>query len=330
MPRRLGEPQPLLPEDDDISLTSASENDAWSLDQLARSEFFHQKLHEWGLMEVAYQIEAIKGEALPWETPALGISSRAWDKVIHRGIRPILVFAHPDVLASVPRAVGYYRMLAMVSQKSMNRIGLATARYEDPITLPDIQMAQNVARRLNEIISQLIESDEEIDAREFDMWRGMAAGSQAQGSWQNAKGDVVENLVKVLLRRRVMDRQMAVEAESDDSRLVLNDGRMIVFGDEPDIAVFREAHLLAAVEVKGGIDVAGVLERIGAAIKSLSRVKETNAEASTILILQGVSVTPQAMEDLKTNQRVVNHWMTVEEVLRQDEARGRLFELLGI
>jgi len=35
-------------------MTSSSERQAWLLDQLTKSEFFHQKLHEWGMLEVAY------------------------------------------------------------------------------------------------------------------------------------------------------------------------------------------------------------------------------------------------------------------------------------
>ncbi len=101
---------------------------SWSIDQLAKSEFFHQKLHEWELIKVAEQIDEIKGENLNWED--LEISDKAWNKVIHRGIKPIIVFAHPDVLVNVSCSTGYYRMLAMVSQKSMNQVGISTVRYE--------------------------------------------------------------------------------------------------------------------------------------------------------------------------------------------------------
>ena len=31
----------------------------WLTDQMAKSEFFHQKLHEYGLLEVAYAIETL-------------------------------------------------------------------------------------------------------------------------------------------------------------------------------------------------------------------------------------------------------------------------------
>ena len=327
--RRLDEPKPLFPKEKDTSVSS-DEQDAWSLDQLAKSEFFHQKLHEWGLVQIAYQIESIKGETLTWDFLALGISQKSWDKVIHRGIKPIVVFAHPYVLHTVPRSVGYYRMLAMVSQKSMNRIGLATARYEETSITPNPTVAQAIAHRLNALISSLIENDEEVDEREFGLWRGMAAGSQAQGSWQNTKGDTVEALIKTMLRRRLRDRQLVVEETSSDSRMMLKDGRIVALADEPDIGVYLGERIVAAVEIKGGIDTAGVLERIGASIKSLSRAKEMNPDAVTVLILQGVSVTSQARDDLQTNQNVVNHWLTVEEVVKNEEARERLFELLGV
>lgn len=327
--RRVSEPTPLFPKEKGAPAPSGGQ-DAWSLDQLAKSEFFHQKLHEWGLAQVAYQIESVKGETLAWDLAALGISQTAWDRVIHRGIKPIVVFAHPHVLGTVPHSAGYYRMLSMVSQKSMNRIGLATAHYEETTTTPNPAVSQAIAHRLNEIISLLIESDEEIDAREFDLWRGMTAGSQAQGSWQNTKGSTVEALVKTMLRRRLRDRQLVDEESSNDARMTLKDGRKVVFADEPDVGIYREDRIIAALEIKGGIDTAGVLERVGAAMKSLSRAKESNPEATTILILQGVSVTPQATEDLRTNQNVVNYWLTVEDVTKSEQARERLFELLGI
>ena len=87
---------------------------------------------------------------------------------------------------------------------------------------------------------------------------------------------------------------------------------------------------MAAVEVKGGIDKAGVLERVGAAIKSLSRSKEENPDSVTILILQEVSMTSQSVIDLQTNQKTVNYWFTVEDVLENEEKRNEIFALLGI
>lgn len=43
-----------------------AEKESWTIDQITKSEFFHQKLHEWGLLEIAYELESIKGRNLDW------------------------------------------------------------------------------------------------------------------------------------------------------------------------------------------------------------------------------------------------------------------------
>jgi hypothetical protein len=301
---------------------------SWAVDQLAKSQFFHQKLHEWELLEVAEQLEQIQGERLSWDRNDLAISEKAWDKIIHRGVKPLVVFAHPEILTTIARAASYYRMLAMVSQKSMNQVGLPTTRYEMGYA-PQLETAERIARHLNDIISKLIEADETINGREFDLWRGMAAGSQAQGSWQNAKGRKMEIVLQGVIRRRLQASGLLAEPDGR-SRLALLDGRKIVFADEPDIAIYQGGVIVAAVEVKGGIDKAGVLERVGAAMKSLSRAKEQNPAAITVLILPEVSMTPQAAVDLQTNQPTVNHWFTVEELLQNGNKQEALFNLLHL
>lgn len=311
-------------------MVSSPEKRAWTLDQVAKSEFFHQKLHEWQLIEVAREIDRIKGEHLAWDKERLGISERAWNKVIHRGIKPVIIFTHPQILQEVPRSLGYYRMLAMVSQKSMIRVGLSGKRYEEG-AVPASDLAWAIAPHLNKIISLLVEADEKIDAREFDLWRGMAAGSQAQGSWQNTKGKRMEIVIKGMIQRRLREKKRVSTEDENVSRLALHDGRTVVFADEPDIGLYDEGGtILAAVEVKGGIDTAGVFERIGAAIKSLSRAKIENPEAVTILILQGVSMTSQSIEELNANNQVVNRWFTTEDALEDEKKREEIFELLAI
>lgn len=301
---------------------------AWETDQLAKSEFFLQKLIEWGLREVADQIEKFDGETITWDLSLLGISEKAWNRTHHRGIKPILIFANPQILQIIPRAVSYYRMLAMVSQKSMNKIKLSVGRFESRRGLPTEVQALSISFRLNQIISYLIEADGSLDQREFDLWRGMAAGSQAQGSWQNLKGKQSEILIKGFITRRLREKGF-VQQEKGEA-LHLKDGRHIEFADEPDIAIYLEKHIQVAIEVKGGIDTAGVLERIGAAIKSLSRAKEENPDAITILLLQGVSVTQTAVTDLNINQPLVNHWFTIEEFVQDEQTREHIFEMLGI
>lgn len=217
----------------------------------------------------------------------------------------------------------------MVSQKSMNRIGLSVSHYETGKDSPGDETALAIARHLNQIISRLVELDEQIDAREFDLWRGMAAGAQAQGSWQNTKGSRVEIIVKGILQRRLRERELVAD-EKEGLRMELRDGRVVIFADEPDIAIYQNDKVQAAIEIKGGIDTAGVLERVGAAIKSLRRAKQENPQSTTFLILQGLSLTQKARDDLEINRDAVNHWFTVEDVLEDENKREAIFQILNI
>ncbi len=305
----------------------------WLADQVVKSEFFHQKLHEYGLLEVAYAVENVAGEELEWDLEELRISRRAWNKVIHQGIKPVCVFAHPQVLITIPRSAGYYRGLAMVPLKSMSRIHLNIGRFESGRSLrpPSTEKAWAIARRLNELICRLIEHDESLDPREFDLWRGMTAGSTAQGAWQNRKGQIVERLIKDLIRRCVYKRGLASEPQSHERRIRLKDGRLIEYGDEPDVAVYSaQGHILAAVEIKGGIDPAGTLERVGAALKSLSRVKEQNPSAVTVLLVRAAAATGQTSLDLQIHRAEIDYWATIEEVLAESGGCQHLLDMLGL
>jgi hypothetical protein len=87
---------------EETGVSTDSRHQTWFLDQLTKSEFFHQKLHEWKMLSVAEAVEAFRGETLRWNLPDLGISEAAWNRVIHRGIKPVTVFAHPQVLMTIP------------------------------------------------------------------------------------------------------------------------------------------------------------------------------------------------------------------------------------
>lgn len=302
--------------------------EAWTLDQFAKSAFFHRKLHEWKMLEIADQIDQVRGESLNWGN--LNISGQAWNRIIHRGIKPVIVFPHSFVLQTVAGSAGYYRMLAMVSQKSMKRVGLNLDSYESGKLIPDEETAVAIARHLNRVISLLVEADEKIDTREFDLWRGMAAGSQAQGSWQNNKGASAEIAIREVVLQRLQKRAIITSQQVGDKNINLNDGRVLVFADEPDIAIYTDKLPLVAVEIKGGIDTAGVLERIGAALKSLQRIRQENPHSITGLILQDVSITERAREDLSINTEIVTHLFGAKAILEDEAERERFFQFLEI
>lgn len=95
--------------------------------------------------------------------------------------------------------------------------------------------------------------------------------------------------------------------------------KTVVFSSEPDVEVRQEGRLIGAVEIKGGIDKAGVLERLGAAVKSLRRAKDEEPAAVTILLLTAASLTEQAKRDLHRQRQVVNRWYTLEQLLQDPQ-----------
>jgi len=290
----------------------------WAQEQTTKSLFFHRKLHEWGLLEVAQAVEAFDGSQVEWRLPDLSISKRAWNRVIHSGIAPVRVFAHPAVLQSIARSVSYYRMLAMVSQKSMKNVGLDTEPYEQG-KVPDEAVALRLARHLNRIISRVVETETapRINAREIDLWRGMAAGSQAQGAWQNAKGSEYEVIVRQLLTAELATRDLVVEQSI--SQLTLSDGRKVIFGGDPDISLVKESRRLAAVEVKGGIDPAGAHERLGASLKTLRDCKAQESRCVTLLLLRKGTLTSGLEERLNQSRGDITRWFAIEDLL--DDAK---------
>lgn len=138
----------------------------------------------------------------------------------------------------------------------------------------------------------------------------MAAGSQAQGSWQNTKGDRAEVVIKDLIERRIREKGLVLEeiSHGKGKTLKLKDERQFILGSEPDIGVYKNSIIQIAVEIKGGIDPAGVLERFGAALKSLRRAKQENSKSITILIMQGVSLTSKAEEEIEKSKSIIDRF----------------------
>lgn len=301
---------------------------AWTLDQIAKSMFFKQKAQEWGLLAVAEKIDHIAGENFQWD--GLTISSIAWNKIIHRGIRPVLVFAHPIILQTIIGSVGYYRMLALVSQKSMKRLGMKVDVYEADKPLTDNTLALQIAQHLNHVISQLIEATDNLNPRHFDIWRGMSAGTQAQGAWQNNKGASAELAIKQLILQRLSDTQSICDVQQRHTRILLPDNRILIFADEPDIAIYLDDIPQVAIEIKGGIDPAGALERVGATLKSLQRIRQENPNAQTILIMQDVAITHRAKHDLLLSSQVITAIFGLQTLLDDQSEQLRLFERMQI
>ena len=136
--------------------------------------------------------------------------------------------------------------------------------------------------------------------------------------------------MREVILRRLQERGIISGDQANNTTFELGSEMTLVFSDEPDIAIYKNSIPLVAVEIKGGIDPAGVLERVGAALKSLRRTKQENPSSITILILQDVSLTERARKDLSINLEIVTHLYSTSSILSDEEKREEFFTILGI
>ena len=134
------------------------------------------------------------------------------------------------------------------------------------------------------------------------------------------------------MERRIRERKLALEETSRGKGkiLKLRAGRQFILGSEPDIGVYKNNLIQTAVEIKGGIDPAGVLERFGAALKSLRRAKQENSKSITILIMQEVSLTTKAKEEIEKSKSIIDYFFTIEDIIGNEAVRTNLFKILKI
>ncbi|MDA8233459.1 MAG: hypothetical protein M0Z31_01365 [Clostridia bacterium] len=91
-----------------------------------RSTFFLGKLESLGFFQLFEDIKKIgaeHGPAYSWENRGeWGIAEDAWEKVLANHIDPLLVFVHPNILLIHPCFLRYYRSIAQLPQKGIQRL----------------------------------------------------------------------------------------------------------------------------------------------------------------------------------------------------------------
>ena len=227
----------------------------------------------------------------------LCIAEQAWRHVADAGIRRRLVFAHPEILKAIPEASLHYRGIALLSLKRVQEIAGAVETWERNPSAARVSddKALRVCRLYNAIIGSII-----LDSADWTLENGYrnvlaTLGITADGSIRNIIGQEAETAIK----RQTLDWARAhglltsAEAGGGGSVWQLTGGVRMIFGSEPDIAFEKDGKVAVVVEVKGGKDPAGALERLGAVKKTFD---ETPVGCKDFLIA-GV-VTPTMRERL--------------------------------
>lgn len=222
----------------------------------------------------------------------LAISSEAWTCVLGLGVEPKMVFAHPDLLQRHPETSLYYRGIATLSLKRVSSIAGNVDGWENPTggkrRTPNLDVVRRVTRLYNAVISSIIEG---TDAWTLENgYRNILAtiGITQDGKMRNIIGQEAERAVRDRLSQWIED--MEIPRERRGRWVMLGEAKNIrmAYGSEPDILFEKyneQTHAWISevtIEIKGGTDPAGALERLGAIKKSFD---QTPARTENIAIL---------------------------------------------
>ena len=243
---------------------------------------------------------------------ALLIAKPAWKYVIGAGIERRKVFAHPDLLVRHPEASFYYRGIALLSLKRVRTgAGVDVKGWETRERIRPVldEDALNVCRIYNSVISSIIEGTTAWSLK--NGYRNILGtmGITLDGMFRNVIGQDAERLVKTKVVEWLEEQGLLVQRKGAN-RFILPDGITMVYGSEPDILFTVGQDAVATIEIKGGKDPAGALERLGAMQKSFA---ETPVRCRNFLV---AGVVTAEMES-----RLEQHNVTVfvlDELLSDD------------
>ncbi|MBD2456902.1 XcyI family restriction endonuclease [Nostoc sp. FACHB-87] len=319
--------------------------EALQIDYRLRSTFFYRKLYELGFNSFLTEIDKLieLSDNFNWESRHnWGISETAWNILEHSGIPKISVFAHPRVLQEQPKLSSYYRSVAVLPQKAAKKLAFSSI---DSIEEGKGKLSQDKALILcqlyNSHSSLIIESTNEYSQTDMHALMYASAGAQINGSWLNKIGEEAELLTRRILIRSLLEENYIVAAILKDgssrldaeyledlvdkvdllSGVRLNNQTSILFSSEPDLSLLNSAgEAVAVIEVKGGKDTAGALERYGAAKKSFEEARRINSNVVTILLAS--CITDEVHRRLQ-NDEAVNHVYNLTQIVTSEETRYR-------
>jgi len=329
--------------------------EAHQINYQLRSTFFYRKLKEYKVLTFPSIVANITplAELYNWDQRAdWGISEDAFTYISkHEDLKLIQVFCHPKLLREYPVLLAYYRNIAALSQKSVSYlIGVNVAKYEtdqdNKTSLNDTQISLLV-RLFNEHMSLIIDSSiQSFTEQELQGLLLTSTGAQIDGAWRNAIGEEAEKVVQRLLVKEAVKLGLLsafiprngtnmepFTPEYFETQLgnigsyrgiMLNNQTSILFSSEPDISLIgRNGTTSGVIEVKGGTDHAGALERYGAAKKSFEDTLRSAPQAKTILVAS--CITPEALQRIKEDGTIFKYF-NLTQIMKEKQKYSEFVE----
>ena len=127
-----------------------------------------------------------------------------------------------------------------------------------------------VSRLYNTVISCIIEGSSDWSLS--NGYRNILAtmGISLDGMYRNKIGEMAEKLIKDRIMAWLNANSLIESSSTTEGLYVLSNNVQMRYGSEPDVSFRRNERLIATIEIKGGTDPAGALERLGAMTKSFA------------------------------------------------------------
>lgn len=327
-----------------------------------RSAFFYRKLKEYDTLSFPLIIVGLLPveHLYSWDERdnwSIGPDAFAYIDA-HPDLHALQTFCHPKLLREYPSLLAYYRNIASLSQKAVRYLtGIDVKAFEkkENQKLLDETQTLALARLFNTHISLII--DTSIQSLTKDELHGLlliSTGAQIDGSWRNRIGDEAETIVKRLLVNGAKERGLlaafipgtgtradiynptSLEGQASSLEnyrgILLKNQTSLLFSSEPDISLIdKDGMTIGVIEVKGGTDPAGALERYGAAKKSFEESLRHSAEVKTILIASCITSEVQSrIQQDSTISRYFNLTEMLSNIERLSEFIQFVFDILEV
>ncbi len=278
-------------------------------------------------------IREFSGE-LDWKPLSnLLIDPEVWEyAIVKQQYDPKFVFCHPIILLNKPVTSLYYRGLCSLSLKAVRDYFGSVDSLEkgNPRARLSEEKALKMARTYNTFISSIIENSTDWTLENGNRTIIATLGITFDGIMRNKIGAIAEDRIRTLILEWLIEKGLIIEPnltkeqiyDSIPNECKLKENIIMSFGSEPDISFTREKDLLAVVEIKGGIDPAGALERYGAATKSFQHSVKESSRCKNFYL--GAVYTPELEKRIK-DDRLVEKTFDIIEILDNHDAREEFF-----
>ena len=240
----------------------------------------------------------------------------------------------------------------MIPQKGLSALSKVTnvKRIEEGKVKPGRISQANIIKlvsTINETISLVVTLATGLNARQIEGMMFATAGTKIDGSWRNQIGNEGERVIrKIILNGLLSNKEVKAisdkngktteipkgdfEYEIDNVRTIhLKNGYSLLYSSEPDVTIFNETGaIVAAIEIKSGLDPAAALERLGAMLKSFENTLAEYPKAITILVAS--CITDEVEKRLSASMLVRQKFLTTDITANDSEKRKFVNRLRSI